>query len=97
MGFGIHREATAVPVYSDETGFGWAGISGGPGTIALAAGGIASVQLSNSSGFSAEPLDIPIIVKPSDSDTSYMLIGVRVPDGAVLGIRDRWVSYWEED
>ena len=97
MGFGVYRESAAVPVYSGDDGFGFAGMSAGSGTIALAAGGVPVLKEYNSNDFTTEPLDVPVIVKPSDSDSSYMLIGVRVPDGAVIGIRDRWVTHWEED
>lgn len=97
MGFGVYRNSTPVPVYDEGDGFGWAGVSAGAGTIALAAGGIPVVKEFNSNDFTTEPLSIPVIVKPSDSDSSYMLVGVRVPNGGMLGIRDLWVTYWEED
>lgn len=97
MGFGVYREAAAVPITSEEGGYNFAGISAGPGTTALAAGGVVVIPLSAGGGYTADPIDIPTVVKPSDSDSSYMLIGARIPAGGALAIRDRWVTYWEED
>lgn len=99
MSFGIHRETTPSPVYYEEAdGIGWAGASGGPGTVALAAGGIPVARSATTNGFAiAEPLDLPVFTKPSDSDSSVMLVGVRVPPGAVIGLNEIWVSYWQED
>lgn len=99
MGFATHREPLPSPVYYEEAdGIGWAGVSAGAGTIALAAGGVPVLRSATTNGFAmAEPIDVPVYVKPSDSDASYMLVGVRVPPGAVMGLSQLWVSYWEED
>lgn len=98
MPYGIHRKTVPVPVYWEEGGIGWAGASAGPGTIALAAGGIPVARSATTSGFATdEPLDIPVYVKPSDSDPSYMLVGVRVPAGGIIGLDQVWVSYWEDE
>lgn len=99
MGFGIHRETAVVPAYfGEDDGIGWVGASAGAGTIALAAGGVPVARSATTNGFATgQPLDLPVYVKPSDTDPSYMLVGVRVPDGAVIGLDQVWVSYWEED
>lgn len=97
MSFSVDRESTPTAEYGESDGFAWFGVTGGEGTVAVSAGAVPVLRVYGTSGFAEEPLNTLVVTKPSDSDASYMLIGVRVPEGVEVGIRDRWIIYWEED
>jgi hypothetical protein len=91
----VHRyvASTVQLLYGGST----AGVSGGSGTFAIAAGGTSVMRDSSGTGWTDDPVAIPLTVQPSDSDDSYMLISAPIPEGSVIGIRDAWVTYWQED
>lgn len=74
-----------------------AGISGGPGTHAIAAGGTPVMRDLSGAGWTDDPVAIPLMFEPSDSDDSYILISAPIPENSVIGVRDAWVTYWQED
>lgn len=97
MGYNKYVNSTVQPIYGDESGMGWGSASGGSGTVALSGGGIPVVRRYADNGYTDIPLNVPVFTRPSSSDASYIEIGLAVPDGGVLGLRDAWVIYWEED
>jgi hypothetical protein len=97
MGFNVQRDSSVTAEYGEDDGFAWFGVTGGEGTTAVSAGAIPVLRVYGSSTFAAEPFDTLVVTKPSASDSAYMLVGVRIPQGVEVGIRDRWVIYWEED
>jgi hypothetical protein len=96
MGFTTYFSNTVQPVSGGSDGLAWAGVTGGSGTIAIAGGGVPVLQDSNQD-WVPTPVALPVYTKPSTSDASYMLIGVPVPEGAKVGVKDTWVTCWEED
>ena len=98
MGFHKYVETNVAWIYgNDESGIGWVGPSGGTGTVAISGGGIPVAKLASSNDFTTVPLLLPVFTKPSDSDPATILIGVPVLYGSVVGLRNMWVIYWQED
>jgi len=99
MAIQIHTEANPVPLSAnpDTDGITWAGVSAGAGTVAIAAGGWATTKNPSANTAASAPLPVPVYVKPSGSDASYMLVGTVVPDGGQLYMCGLWCAYVTEE
>ena len=96
MGMHLHKEPNVIPLYGYPDQLANVGLTAGPGTFAVAAGGLPVCRKGDGT-WSALPLSIPVHVTAHPTDPSHLVVSIPLPNEATLGLRDAWVTYWQED